>query len=478
MSPHHRDRTALQELLEETAYGMGIAGAQLALAVGDDLIECATGRANALTGHPVTPDTIFQVGSTTKLFTAALIMQLVDEGLLGLDTPVARYLPDVPLASSPEAADITPRQLLSMTSGLDNGPYRDTGRGDEAVAAYAGLLAGIPLISAPGERFGYSNASTVVSGLLIERLTGETWDVALRSRLLEPLALRRTATLPEEQVYHSVAVGHDAGAGPARLRRPWIIGRGMGPAGTTLCAAAGDLARFGQALLGGGRPPGGPRVLSPESAATLHTRTADVPAKWFADGWCVGPFHKTWDGTDIYGHSGTNIGGSSLLLWVPDHDAVMAVTMNVPARGYEFTDRLLGRLFPDVLGVAKPSRPRPDDLRTVDTGLYTGSYDSYGFRYEVSGHDGRLFLTRNALNGDNFEQRDDLPPLTTELRPIGEHRFFPGDDEITTHHTWDIAFVFDGSGGTDGFNGTGGFNGEKRASGLMNGAFGARRAVR
>ncbi|MFI6284257.1 serine hydrolase domain-containing protein [Streptomyces sp. NPDC051018] len=463
MSPRRPDPAMLKELLDETAQDMGVAGAQLAMAVGDDTAECATGLANARTRQPVTTNTIFQVGSTTKLFTAALILQLVDEGLLGLDTPVSRRLPDIPLSSSPEAADITPRLLMSMTSGLDNGPYRDTGRGDDAIARYAGLLGRIPLISPPGERYGYSNASTVVSGLLVERLTGVTWDRALRSRLLAPLALHRAATLPEDQIYHSVAVGHDTGTGPARLRRPWIIGRGMGPAGTTLCAAAGDLMRFGQVLMSGGQASGGPRALTRESAAVLHTRTADVPAKWFADSWCVGPYHKTWDGTDVYGHSGTNIGGSSLLLWVPEHEAVIAVTMNVPSKGYEFTDRLLGRLFPDVLGVGKPTRPVPDGSLPVDTALYTGSYDCYGFTYEVTAADGRLFLTRNAKNGDNFEQRDDLPSLTTELKPIGDHRFLPGDDEMTTHHTWDIAFVF---------------NGAEQASGLMNGAFGTRRAER
>src|SRR5262245_31775499 len=152
----HTDRAhipdaELRELCARTIKAMDIAGAQIAVAFGDSDTgtHAEAGLANAELGTPVTADTVFQIGSTPKVYTAVLVMQLADAGLLDIDRPVAGHLPGVRLATGERWRDITPRQLMSMTSGLDNGPYTDTGRGDDCVARYVGLLADIPLISDP-----------------------------------------------------------------------------------------------------------------------------------------------------------------------------------------------------------------------------------------------------------------------------------------------------------------------------------------
>ncbi|MBS2534438.1 beta-lactamase family protein [Catenulispora sp. NF23] len=439
---------ALQDLCDHSREQLGITGAQVAVFSGDGLLQAVSGTANAELGTPVTDDTVFQIGSTTKVYTAALVMQLADAGLVDLDAPVTRYLPDVRLAAGEQWRRITPRQLMSMTSGLDNGPYTDTGRGDDAVARYIDLLADIPLTFAPGSSYGYSNASTNVSGLLIEALTGQCWDEALRDRLLGPAGLVESVSLFEDLPYHRVAVGHVDG-----VVRPWCFARGCGPAGSSLATTARDLARFGSLFLRRGLAEDATVVLSADAVATMESPQVGVPARVFADSWCVGPYRKVWDGVEVFGHSGTTPNGSSCLLWVPALNVAVATIVNTPHKGYPFADTVFDVVFRDWLGVAKPQRPVPVPGLETDVSAYTGTYDAHGVHYAVTAVAGTLLLDAHSTGSEKIH---------TELLPIADHRFLPADDAVTSHHTWDIAFTI----GADG-----------QATLLHNGAFAARRTA-
>lgn len=187
----------LQVLVRDAARELEIPGAQLALLQEGELWSFSTGMANVATRVPVTDDTLFQVGSVTKLYTAALVMQLADRGLVDLDAPVRRYLPTLRVGDEETVERVTSRHLLTMSSGLDNGPYLDTGRGDDAVLRYVDALAGIPPVFPPGDGFGYSNASTCVAGRLVESLTGRCWDDTLVEQLLTPGGFAESGSLPE-----------------------------------------------------------------------------------------------------------------------------------------------------------------------------------------------------------------------------------------------------------------------------------------
>lgn len=453
----------LRELCRQVIDDLDIAGAQVAVAVDDTLVHAEAGVANVEIGTQVTADTLFQIGSTTKVYTAALVMQLVDQGLVDIDRPVADHLPDVRLAPGDEWRAITPRHLMSMTSGLDNGPYTDTGRGDDCVARYIDLLAEIPLTFGPGSAYGYSNASTCVSGLLIETLTGQCWDEALLDRLLVPAGLTESVSLQERLPYHRIAVGRLPGEESAE--RPWVFSRGCGPAGSTLATSARDLARFGQIFLRRGRAAGGTALLSEAAVETMVSPQVEVPARILADSWCVGPYRKVWGDVEIFGHSGTTQNGSSTLLWIPRYELAVATVVNTPPRGYPFADAIFDVVLRDWLGVPKPPRPEPisggtggADGTGLDLERYVGRYDAYGISYVVTRRGEDLALTRHRPR--NLVTDADEAPLDTVLRPIAPHRFLPDDDALTDNHTWDIAF----SAGDEG-----------PATLLHNGAFAARR---
>lgn len=457
------DPSWVQALADEVAADLGIVGAQVAIATGEDILEVATGLANAEQGRPVTTETLFQVGSTTKLHTALLVMQLVDEGLVGLDEPVASYLPGIPLGTDDTwTAEVTPRQLMSMTSGIDNGPYDDTGVGDDSIARSVAQIAPIPMTHRPGTAYGYSNASTNVSGLLVERITGLTWDAAMEGRLLTPAGLSRSVTTPYDLLFHEVAVGHLPGPdGEPVVIRPFGLPRGMGPAGGTLCTSAGDLVRLAQLFLREGAAADGTRVLSAEAVTQMHTRQVDVPAVLFADGWCVGPFVKVWDGVQVFGHTGTNTGGSSCLLWVPEFGVAIATTVNVANMGYPFADRVVREVFERLVGIVKPGVPDPVPLDPAEVAQVVGYYEMYGAGYDVVANEAGLSLTVTGTAGapgtESWSQ-------ATDLIPIGAYRYLPTDEAITANHMWEIAFVppTDGEG----------------CPLLYNGAFAARRTAR
>ena len=133
---------------------------------------------------------------------------------------MADLLPGVRLGREDSAAEVTVRHLLSHSSGLDGDIFTDTGRGDDCVEKYVALLADADRAFAPGAAYSYCNSGFVVLGRIIEVLDGRTWDASLRARLVEPLGLVDTVTLPDEAILRRAAAGHRGTRAPASRTRP------------------------------------------------------------------------------------------------------------------------------------------------------------------------------------------------------------------------------------------------------------------
>src|SRR5437764_13794380 len=126
------DVAHLEQRLRELSAKHRVTGASLAILDGDQSIETATGLINQETGVEVTTDTLFQIGSITKVFTTTLVMQLVDEGRVELDAPVRTYLPELGLKDPSANEAVTVRHFLTHTSGIEGDRLVDTGRGDDS----------------------------------------------------------------------------------------------------------------------------------------------------------------------------------------------------------------------------------------------------------------------------------------------------------------------------------------------------------
>jgi CubicO group peptidase (beta-lactamase class C family) len=435
------DDDALQALLDSTASGLGVVGAQLAIFDGTRVREFATGRRDQELDLPTTAATLFQIGSTTKVFNAAVVMSAVDAGLLDLDVPVVKYIPDFRLASWEAQQAVTLRQLLSMSAGLDNGSYHDYGRGDDALGRYVAALAGTPHVFKPGTAFGYSNAGSNVAGHAAACVASKSWESLLVERILAPLSLTQSALFAEDLLGHPVALGYrrSAADAPAGRLPGWALPRSLAPAGGTLCCSAGDLVRFARMFLDEGRSSSGAQVLSPAAVGAMQTPQVTLPTRLMAQQWCLGPYWKQWGGRAIYGHSGTNLGGSSMLLWCPEKDVAIATTVNVADQGYPLADRIFDVVFPELFGIQKPHGPGPDSITpaAIDPAPFAGRFESLGTSISFSVREGKLIA---AVDSD-FSRMLGLEAVTeSELIPLGGMRFLPRNPELSGNRMWDVAF--------------------------------------
>ncbi|MFE9409720.1 serine hydrolase domain-containing protein [Streptomyces sp. NPDC006704] len=413
---------AWQARLDQLRRTHHVPGATLAVLAHGRIHELASGVLHTGTGVAATTDSVFQLGSLAKTYTATLVMRLVDAGKLDLDAPVREVLPDFTVADDEASRTVTPRQLLSHTSGLTCDFTFDSGRGDDCLERYVDAAAGVALDCPPGAACSYSSLGFNVLGRIVEVLTGTTWDQALKDLLLTPLGLTHTMTLPEEALAFRAAMGHLGEYGEDPVPAPaWdLMPRSAGPYGRVL-ATAGDVARLARMHLAGGAAPDGTPLLSPASVAAMRHREVDSPDKWtvHADGWGLGWTLYDWNGVQGFGHDGASIGQYGFLRVVPGADvAVVLLTNGGDAR------RLYEDLFTDLLhelaGVRMPAPfGPPAEPVAVDFAPLTGAYEREGVRITVFEQDGGPHLVYEFTGG----MKDFSPPLRMELVAVTDTVF-------------------------------------------------------
>jgi CubicO group peptidase (beta-lactamase class C family) len=377
--------------LRDLAAEAHVTGAVLGIWHNGDEVRAAHGVLNSGTGVPVTIDSVFQLGSITKLWTATMIMQLVDEGLLTLGTTVAEALPGVRLGQRGVAGQITVQHLLTHTSGIDGDIFTDTGRGDDCVERYVDLLAGAATVFPAGATYSYSNSGYVLLGRIIEVLDGQSWDESLRARLAGPLALTKTVTLPEEAILHRAAVGHHASGVPVRT---WSLPRSVGPAGLITSTVA-DLITFARLHLDDGIAPDGKRLISEASVAAMQAPAAEIgefgmPGAAVGLGWRL----SQWDGRAVIGHDGDTVGQSAYLRIAPGA-GVAACLLTNSAESQILYQGLFSEVFGDLAGVTMPAAPSPADPAVVpdaECARHAGRYERTSRRFDIRVRDGQLLL--------------------------------------------------------------------------------------
>lgn len=407
------DRDHWNQRLAELAAKHRVPGATLGIATADQTEEFAYGVTNVDTGVEVTPDTLFQVGSITKVWTASAVMALVDAGKLDLDEPVAPYVPELALADTDAARKLTMRHLLTHTSGIDGDVFQDFGRGDECLSRYVAALADLPMNHPIDATWSYCNAGFSIAGRVIETLTGSNWDTAMRDLLFTPLGLTRTVTLPEDALLHRTAVGHVHEGDEEPRRAPvWVLPRSVGPAGL-IASTVGDVVTFARMHLNGGTAPDGTRLLTEDAVAAMQAEHARLPDPYsLADSWGLGWFRLGWNGTRLVGHDGGTIGQFAFLRVLPEQNvAVVLLTNGGHAR--DLCESLVREVFRDLTGVemVQPLTPPATPFDTEIT-PHVGTYRRTSTQIDVYEEDGtpriRLTLDREPMGMDTETQEFDL----------------------------------------------------------------------
>jgi CubicO group peptidase (beta-lactamase class C family) len=386
-----------------------IPGISMCILDGERVHELVGGTANRVSGVAVKPATLFRIASITKLYTATLVMQLVDAGTVDLDRPVVEQLPEFRLAHAEDTASVTPRHLLAHTSGISGDLEFPPDRGDDAVQKWVARLAEVQPLFSPGVTHSYSNAGYNVLGRLVEYKLGTTWDAALQEKIVSPLGLKETVTLPEQVLPQLYALGNrtDVEKGELNPMETWDADRGSGPCGE-ISASARDLIAFARMHLDGGTRDG-VRLLSPDIAASMLVPQIKLPPHGLCDHWGLGFELYECNDRMIAGHGGNFDAQTSSLYLIPDRHAAVAVLTNSD-RGSIRVEPLLKRMLHEWFGIQLPEHlEAPTTRPDVPIDPYLGAYDRGDMVLDVAWKEDELTLTITSridrgpeLNGQSF----------------------------------------------------------------------------
>jgi CubicO group peptidase (beta-lactamase class C family) len=389
-----------------------------------------TGVTNVTTGVDVTAESVMHIGSITKVLTATLVMQLVDEGRIELTTPLKRYLPDFRVADRDATKRITVEMLLNHTSGIDGEYFADFGPDAERIEDVIPRIARQGQIHAPGAELSYCNSGAVLAGYLAQRLLGTSWYTLIEERIFKPLELRHSVVQPADALLHRATVGHFLNKDGANIRTSFaFLNPGFAPAGTTAMLAATDLATFALAHVNDGVGANGHRLLSAASARRMQRQSAawrGVGGGGFGLGWMT--FDK-----GILGHDG---GGPGIVSWLyadPASKTVAAVLTNA-AHGGPVLDEITAPLY-EAAG-ATPLAAEYDELEKqatdsrVDPRPYVGQYESVALAFRVVPHqEGIALRVRGKVRFYETDTLEESPPVP--LRPIRDGLFTTGQGFVT-----------------------------------------------
>ncbi len=376
-------------------------GVAVAVVRGNDtLLFKGYGSANLETATPVTVNTVFRIGSVTKQFTSAAIMQLSEQGKIALTDPIGKWLPNLPVAWR----RVTVTQLLNHTSGIPS--YTDLGDswvkrwGEEMTGTeIVGMVAKKRMDFRVGSSWKYNNSGYVLLGMLIEARSGTSWGQDFASRFFTPLAMTRTRYCDTRSVIPDRASGYSRDT-TQRWTNTTYLAMSQPHAAGAMCSTIGDLVTWNRALHQG-------RVVS---ATSYNAMTAPVGAAT-ARHYGFGLFNDQINGRPIITHGGGINGFLTANYWVPSAEMSVTVLTNGEAANPEQLAMQLGRA---ALGIPLETRPPVVALTAAQLAPYVATYGlllSPGpVPFRVFIRDGKLF---GELQGQSASQ----------MLAFGDHNF-------------------------------------------------------
>lgn len=418
--PANADTVALRRIdaLAERLLARGIApGYALAVTDRDGLVlERQYGVANQDAQKPVAPETLFEIGSIGKSFTAIVLMQLAAEGRIDLYAPVSTYLPWFAVQSE-FGTPITIHHLLTHTGGITGGSDHVP---DPRYEVWT--LRRTRAFAAPGECFLYSNMGYKALGLLLEAVEGKPYAQIVRERIFQPLGMTGAEAAITSDMRPRLATGYL----PYHLDRPWLPRHGIAPAtwletntgDGCLSMSAADLAIYLRTLLNDGSGPDG-TILAPGQLETMlhphhhHADAATQPPAEPSYGYALHLASKDGgdNAVDRFGHSGGMVGYVSDMIADRTHGLGAVALCNGYGSPDELADYAIRAIAAARAGEPVPDLPaaNPDPSRIPDAADYAGTYRNP--------RDGRTLAFVVDVDGEGLTLETDLAgePVRTPL---------------------------------------------------------------
>lgn len=404
-------RAAIDSLARTPIEEGRAAGMSLAVVRGSDTLALAAyGSADLELGVETPEDAVYEIGSVTKQFTAAAILLLEEDGKLSLDDDLTTYLPDYPTGGR----SIPVRRLLNHTSGImgytEMPAFQRMAVLDLPRDSLVALFSAEPFVFEPGEALIYNNSAYFLLGLIIEEVTGGSYEDFVETRLFEPAGMADSRYCHKDELTPRRAKGYQPGSDGLRpadyLDHRWPYAAG------SLCSTVRDLVRWNQALHGDGE---GGTLLSPDSYRELITpgTLADGTPIRYAKG--VGITHR--DGRMRIAHGGGIFGYLSEVRYFPDDDLSIVVLINTA--GPTSPGAIASAVEDVVLGPATVQRPR----------AFSGSLDAFTGVFRGAGRGRRLNVTVGVEDGALQVRMPPAPEMTLEW--LGGDTFGAGQTRFT-----------------------------------------------
>ena len=380
----------IEKTLDEKRKEFGIPGISLAIVKDDKVIYLkGLGVKDFEHNAPVTPDTRFAIGSSSKAFTAMLAVMSADEGKLSLDDSPKKFLPYFTLRDEEAAAKITLRDLLAHRSGLN--------RTD--LAMVTGVLNREELIKVAGmakptaklgEKFQYQNVMYTAAGEAVAKAQNSTWDDLIAKKIFKPLGMTNSDTRAEDmQNARDYSFGYDYNAGTKVTRRlPQRAIPAAAPAGA-INSSARDMAQWVRLMLGNGVY-NGKRLVSEKGFEELTRKQINIGGSIdYGLGW----FLRQWKGHKVVEHGGNIDGFNAQVALMPDQKLGFVLLTNVTASslGAVAMNTIWKNLVaePTTATEAKATEPAADPKQEVGKYMLAAA----GVSFDVNWKDEKLVLT-------------------------------------------------------------------------------------
>lgn len=357
-----------------------ISGATVAVVDGDSTVAKGYGYSDAAAGEPVdAEETLFRIGSVSKLFTWTAAMQAVERGDLDVDTDVNEYLDEIEVADA-YSEPVTLGHLATHTAGFEDRVRGTFVTGPDALEPLETMLREEQpaRVRPPGRLPAYSNYGAALAGHLAAEASGDTFESAVEHAIFDPLDMQQSTfdqPVPE-RLRTDLSEGHVPDGDGFRAGEFEYVG--LPPTGS-MSATATDVAKFVRAHLQGGATDDG-RILESESVDAMHRRRFTGNDR--LNGMCFGFYELSRNGVRIVGHAGDTELFHSLLVLLPDHDVGLFVSYNSPGgvqARREFLDAFVDQYYPSDARTQADPDGRPERASEL-----TGTYRSIRMPYTTS----------------------------------------------------------------------------------------------
>jgi CubicO group peptidase (beta-lactamase class C family) len=419
LAPSRARADAVDDLVARTMAAEHAPGVSVAVLKDGKVVKAqGYGLADAEKKEPATVDTVYQLASVTKQFTAAGVLLLVEEGQVGLDDAISKHLPDLPEPWRP----VTVRQLLTHTGGVPS--YTEAEAFGKALEKEPKKsftpkqlldLAAKPLHFAPGAQQRYSNTGYVLLGLLIEKAGGKPWGEFLKARIFEPMGMKDTrandlaADIPRRAQGYTWTPDGQRVAGIVSPTQPYAAG--------ALVSTVQDMAKWDAALSAG-------RVLKPETWKQAWTPVALAGGKTapYGFGWAV----DTYRGLSRVHHNGGIPGFSTSIVRFPEQKTSVVILANSETADAQGLALKVAALYIPEIAKNAPKSIADADLKTTDrlrgilASIAAGKADENDFAEPMRkllfpdrvAHAAKMLTAAGSLTAFDLMAEGDVPGLT------------------------------------------------------------------